>query len=107
MQPRTIMNNCQRSQESRPWLWLSVACLVVLAAAVMLSRTVRSPRRATVTIDTKGTSCLGGVLPLQNKTVRDVGLTAAGYFERRHVHSCCRVNESQQVGLRMSRWLDG
>ena len=74
------MNNSQPSQVSRPWLWWSVACLVLLSAVVMLSRTGRLPRRATVTIDTKGTARLGGVFPLQNKTVRDVALTAAGYL---------------------------
>ena len=76
----TVMNNSQPSQVSRPWLWWSVACLVLLSAVVMLSRTGRLPRRATVTIDTKGTARLGGVFPLQNKTVRDVALTAAGYL---------------------------
>src|SRR2546427_125672 len=78
--PDTIRNNSQSSQEPRPLLWWSVACLVLLSAVVMLSRVGRLPRRATVTIDTQGTARLGGVIPLQNKTVRDVALTAAGHL---------------------------
>jgi hypothetical protein len=55
-------------------LWWAIACLVFLSAIVLLFKSEGFSRRATVVIDANGTARLGGVLPLKNKTVRDLAL---------------------------------
>jgi hypothetical protein len=67
-------------QESSHWLWWSAACLGLLMVIVTMLAAGRLTRGATVTIDTKGTVRLGGVLPLRNTAVRDSALAAVSYL---------------------------
>src|SRR5213593_3899302 len=74
------MNEDQPGEARNHWFAWVIGCLVLLSAVVVLRNSTSTLRRATVTIDRNGTARLGGVLPIQNKVVRDVALKAAGHL---------------------------
>ena len=63
------------------WVWPASAIVCTLLVAWAAFLLIRSPQRsrATITIDSNGTARLG-VLPLHNKTIRHLSLTAIGHL---------------------------
>jgi len=88
------MNDEQASQPSRHWLTCVISCLVLLCLLIVLTTRAPATRHAMVTIDTNGTVRLGGVLPMENKTVRDVALTAVG-----HLHGTASIKAAGSTSV--------